>query len=422
MIMFRTGAVSRLSILSLCAALLMAQMGASAQQQPQRQRAPQPVAPAAAQPATRPAAPATTALVPETSARQAIIADATTGTILFEKNADERMAPSSMSKIMTAYVVFDALKRGDMKLEDALPVSERAWRMQGSKMFVPLGERVKIDDLLRGMIIQSGNDACIVLAEGLAGSEEAFAERMNAVAKQIGLTGSNFRNASGWPDPDHYMTARDLLILSERLIADFPELYRIYAERDFTYGKDEKGKPIKQGNRNPLLYKSNGADGIKTGHTEQAGYGLTAAALRDGRRVVMVLNGWPTMKARAEESERLLEWAYREFATYVLFKSGQPVEQANVWLGKAPSVGLVSTRDVAITIPRRLRPQVDVKVSFDAPVPAPIQKGQRVGVVVVNVPERPSVEFPLHADADVERLGFGGRVTATLSHYVFGRK
>ena len=192
--------------------------------------------------------------------------------------------------------------------------------------------------------------------------------------------------------------------------------------RRFVGKEDGRLHDQRAGNRNPLLYKSSGADGIKTGHTEQAGYGLTAAALRDGRRVVMVLNGWPTMKARAEESERLLEWAYREFATYVLFKAGQPVERAAVWLGKEPNVGLVSSRDVAVTIPRRLRPQIDVKVSYDAPVPAPIQHGQRIGTVVISVPERPNAEFPLQAEADVERLGFGGRVTATLSHYVFGRK
>jgi serine-type D-Ala-D-Ala carboxypeptidase (penicillin-binding protein 5/6) len=289
-------------------------------------------------------------------------------------------------------------------------------------MFVPLGERVRIDDLLRGMIIQSGNDACIVLAEGLAGSEEAFAERMNQIARAIGLTGSNFRNSSGWPDPDHYMTARDLLILGERLIENFPEYYKIYAERDFTYGKDEKGVPIKQGNRNPLLYRNTGADGIKTGHTEQAGFGLTASAVREGRRIVMVVNGWPTMKARTEESERLLEWAFREFGTYVVFKAGQPVDKAPVWLGKAPDVSLVATRDVAITIPRRLRPQLDAKVAFDSPIPAPIMKGQVVGSITLSVPERPQATFPLTVDSDVEKLGFTGRIAATVSHYVLGRR
>ena len=381
-------------------------------------------APAASPPAQpqRPPAPQGNPLIPETSARQAIIADMSTGTILFAKNADERMPPASMSKIMTAYAVFDALKRGDVKMEDTLPVSEKAWRMQGSKMFVPLGERVRIDDLLRGMIIQSGNDACIVLAEGLAGSEEAFAERMNRLARAIGLTASNFRNASGWPDPDHYMTARDLLILGERLIADFPEYYKIYAERDFTFGKDEKGVPIRQGNRNPLLYRSAGADGIKTGHTEQAGFGLTASAVRDGRRIVMVLNGWPSMKARAEESERLLEWAFREFGTYVVFKAGEPVDKAAVWLGKAQDVNLVTTREVAITIPRRLRPQLEARVSFDAPIPAPVAKGQALGTVTLTVPERPPATFQLVAESDVEKLGFTGRVAAAVSHLVLGRR
>ena len=278
----------------------------------------------------------------ETPAKAAIIIDLRTGSVLFEKNADERMPPSSMSKIMTAYVVFQALKKGDLRLDDQLVVSERAWRIQGSKMFVPLGERVKVEDLLRGMIIQSGNDACIVLAEGLAGSEEAFAERMNVVARDLGLTGSNFRNASGWPDPQHYTTARDLMTLARRLILDYPELYKFYAEKDFTYGKDEKGVPIKQGNRNPLLYKNTGADGIKTGHTEEAGYGLTASAVREGRRVITVMNGWASMRIRAEESERLMDWAFREFGTYTVFKAGQPVDKAEVWLGQQQTVPLVA--------------------------------------------------------------------------------
>lgn len=412
-----TGWTRRLVLGTLASSVVAAPLQGQAQQRPRQQ----PPAPAAQQPARQPTPPSNP-LIPETSARQAIIADATTGTVLFEKNSDERMPPSSMSKIMTAYVVFDALKRGDIKMDDTLPVSERAWRMQGSKMFVPLGERVRIDDLLRGMIIQSGNDACIVLAEGLAGSEEAFAERMNQIGRAIGLTASNFRNSSGWPDPDHYMTARDLLILGERLIENFPEYYKIYAERDFTYGKDEKGVPIKQGNRNPLLYRNTGADGIKTGHTEQAGYGLTASAVRENRRVVMVVNGWPSMKARAEESERLLEWAFREFGTYVVFKAGQPVDKAPVWLGKVPEVSLVPTRDVAVTIPRRLRPQLDAKVSFDSPIPAPIMKGQVVGNVTLTVPDRPPASFPLTVDADVEKLGFTGRIAATVSHYVLGRR
>src|SRR5262245_46738062 len=294
--------------LALAAAFLLLAGAADAQQR----TAPRGQRPA---PQAAPAAPVNP-LVPDTSARQVIIADFTTGTVLFEKNADERMPPSSMSKIMTAYVVFQSLKKGDMRLDDQLPVSERAWRIQGSKMFVPLGERVKVEDLLRGMIIQSGNDACIVLAEGIAGSEDAFAERMNMVAKQIGLTGSNFRNASGWPDPQHYMTARDLMIVARRLIADFPEYYKFYSEKEFTYGKDEKGVPIRQGNRNPLLYKNTGADGVKTGHTDDAGYGLTASEIRDGRRVIMVLIGLPGLRAAELWSGRLRAGPYREVRVF----------------------------------------------------------------------------------------------------------
>ena len=411
--------------LTLAVGLLVA-LAAVAEAQQAPSRAPQRPQQQGAAPRTqRPPAPppqANDPLRPDTTARQAIIADFTTGMVLFEKNADERMPPSSMSKIMTAYVVFQALKKGDLKLDDQLVVSERAWRIQGSKMFVPLGERVKVEDLLRGMIIQSGNDACIVLAEGLAGSEEAFAERMNVVARDIGLTASNFRNASGWPDPQHYTTARDLMILARRLIMDFPELYKFYAEKDFTYGKDEKGVPIKQGNRNPLLYKNTGADGIKTGHTEEAGYGLTASAVREGRRVITVMNGWASMKIRAEESERLMDWAFREFGTYTVFKAGQPVDKADVWLGEQQQVALVVGEDAAITMPRRLRPQLEAKVVFDAPLPAPVTKGQRVGSVVISAPERTPVEVPLLADADVPRLGFTGRIAATLSHYVFGAK
>lgn len=400
------------------ATLLALVGGADAQQ---RQRPQQPAAQPQQAPAARATAPANP-LIPETTARQAIIVDTMTGAVLFEKNADERMAPSSMSKIMTAYVVFDALKRGDLKLDDTLPVSERAWRMQGSKMFVPLGERVKVEDLLRGMIVQSGNDACIVLAEGMAGSEEAFAERMNAMAAKIGLKDSRFRNASGWPDPEHYMSARDLLRLSMRLVADFPEYYRYYGERDFTFGKDSRGTPITQPNRNPLLSRQNGADGIKTGHTESAGFGLSASAIRDGRRVVMVLNGWQTARARAEEGERLLEWAFREYGTYTLFKAGQPIEAVPVWLGKSETVQMVAAQDIVVTIPRRLRPQLAARVAFDSPVPAPVQRGQQVGTLIIAVPERPAMTFPLNAEADVEKLGYTGRIFAGLSHLLLSRK
>ncbi|MFZ9484093.1 MAG: D-alanyl-D-alanine carboxypeptidase family protein [Alphaproteobacteria bacterium] len=415
----RMGAIA--ALVAAASMVLLPFEASNAQQQRQRQPAQTPARSAPATPPA-PAAPANP-LSPETTARQLIIADIASGTILLEKNADERMPPSSMSKIMTAYVVFEALRRGDLRLEDTLPVSERAWRMQGSKMFVPLGDRVKVEDLLRGMIIQSGNDACIVLAEGLAGSEEAFAERMNETARRIGLVSSNFRNSSGWPDPEHYMTARDLLALSARLVADFPEYYRYYGERDFTFGREMgSNRTITQPNRNPLLQRMPGADGIKTGHTESAGYGLSGSAMRENRRVILVANGWPTMRARSEESERLLEWAFREYGSYTLFKAGQPIEEAPVWMGKLEKVNLVAAQDVVVTIPRRLRAQLVARASFDGPVAAPIQRGQAMGTLTITVPDRPAASFALVAGDDVEKLGFGGRVAAGLSHLVFGRR
>ena len=356
----------------------------------------------------------------QTTAKQAIIVDYQTGVTLFEKNADERMPPSSMSKIMTAYMVFKEIREGRLSLQDEFSVSERAWRIQGSKMFVPLGGRVKVEDLLRGMIVQSGNDACVVLAEGIAGSEEAFAERMNQEAKRLGLTSSNFRNASGWPDPEHYMTARDLATLAFHVIRDFPEYYKIYSEKEFTFGTDEKGTPIRQGNRNPLLYKNTGADGIKTGHTEAAGYGLTASAVRDGRRIVMVLNGMPSMKNRAEESERLLDWAYREFGTYAIAKAGQVMDKADVWLGEQPTVQMAAANDVYVTLPRRARAQMKVTTVFDAPVPAPVAKGAQIGKLVITAPGIDPIEAPLVAESEVKQLGLTGRIAAAISHFVWG--
>ncbi len=377
-------------------------------------------APAAAAPAPAATPQGTGALTPDIQARQGIVIDFDTGAVLWEKNADERMTPSSMSKLMTAYLTFKALKEGRIKLDSKLPVSEKAWRMQGSKMFVMLGTQVSVEDLLRGMIIQSGNDACVVLAEGLAGSESAFAEQENAMAQKLGLTGSHFVDASGWPNPDHYMTARDLATLSRHLIHDFPEYYHYFKEIDFTYGVNDKGIPIKQGNRNPLLYKNLGVDGLKTGHTEDGGYGVDVSALRNGQRIIEVLNGMMSMKARSEESERLLEWAYREWGTYKLFKAGETVDTADVWLGTQPSVQLVTKSDVEITIPRRLRQQMKVTAVYDAPIPAPIAAGQPVGKVVVTLPGRDPIEAPLVTASAADKLGFGGRMSAAFSYLVWG--
>lgn len=350
----------------------------------------------------------------DTIAKQAILIDVSTNTVLFEKNADQRMPPSSMSKIMTMYMVFDAIKKGRLSLDHTLPVSERAWRMQGSKMYVELHNSIKVDDLIKGVIVQSGNDACIVLAEGLAGSEEAFAEQANAKARELGLTNTTLTNATGWPDPNHLMTARDLSTLAKRLITDFPEYYHYYSIREFTY------HGIKQGNRNPLLYRNIGADGMKTGHTEVAGYGLTASAIRDGRRLVLVVNGLPNMQARADESARLIEWGFREFNTYTLFKAGDTIEQVPVWLGEQETVPVTVAADLNQTMARTDRPNMKVTLVTNAPVAAPLAKGTPVGKLVISAPGAPTREVPVVAAADVGRLGFFGRAIAAAKYLVFG--
>lgn len=353
----------------------------------------------------------------ETMAREALLVDMDTGAVLLEKNADKPMPPASMSKIMTTYMVFSRLREGKLAMDDTLPVSERAWRRggcvsDGSTMCLKLGERVKVEDLLQGIIVQSGNDASIVIAEGLAGSEEAFASEMNKKAKEIGLKGSVFRNSTGLPEPDHVMTARDLVVLAERTIKDFPEYYHFYSEKEFTYNG------IKQGNRNPLLYKSVGADGLKTGHTKEAGYGLTASAKQADRRVVLVVAGLPSMAARAEESVRLIDYAFREFENVPLAKAGEQVETASVWLGESDTVPLQATQDVVITVPRRARSDMKLAVVYDGPVPAPIRKGDPLGKLVMSAPGIAPVEVPLVAGGDVERRGPIGRAFAALGNLV----
>jgi len=315
---------------------------------------------------------------------------------------------------MTAYIVFDMLKQGRAKLEDELPVSERAWRLQGSKMFVPIAGRITIDDLLKGVIIQSGNDACLVLAEGLAGSEEAFVELMNQKAKEIGLQDSHFANVDGLPSPDHWMTARDLATLSIRTIKDFPEYYHYYGQMDYEFNN------IRQGNRNPLLYKGVGADGLKTGHTEEAGYSLTASVKREDRRIILVLGGLPSMKARSQESERLIDWAFREFNDYKLFARGDRVEDVEVWLGSEPKVPLTVAKDLVVTLPRKLRKDMKVTIDYDRPIPAPVRKGKALGKLVVTAPDVPSTEATLIAGTDVDRMDTLGRVATLAGYLVWG--
>ncbi|MFC3676732.1 D-alanyl-D-alanine carboxypeptidase family protein [Ferrovibrio xuzhouensis] len=357
----------------------------------------------------------------ETTGSQMILEDYDTGAVIFAKNPDEKMHPSSMSKLMTVYVVFKMLSEGKIHMDDAFPVSEKAWRMQGSKMFVHVGDRVKVSDLLRGVIVQSGNDACIVLAEGIAGSEEAFAEILNAEAKRLGLTNSTFRNASGWPDPEHLMTARDLATLARHMIHDFPQYYELFSEKEFTYGIDvTTKKPITQGNRNPLLYKDIGVDGLKTGHTEEAGYGLVASMKRGDRRLILVINGLHSMNERSREPQRLLELAFGQFDNVRLFTKGATVDEADVWLGSAPRVPLIVDRNVVMTVPRLGKGDVKAIVTYDNPIPAPIAKGTPVATLKVVSKDATLEEIPLTAGADVQQLGFTGRISAAISYLLWG--
>jgi D-alanyl-D-alanine carboxypeptidase (penicillin-binding protein 5/6) len=355
----------------------------------------------------------------ETTASSAIVVELATGETLMEKGADAQMAPASMSKLMTLYMLFERLKAGALSLEDKFRISETAWRKGGAKsgsstMFLEPNKRIGVEDLIRGIIVQSGNDACIVVAEALSGSEETFATEMNAKAKAIGLTGSHFKNSTGWPDPEHRMTPRDLATLAKRLIQDFPEYYHYFSELSFVYNG------IKQSNRNPLLYKEKNVDGLKTGHTEESGYGLVASALRNSRRLVLVVNGLDSKKARSAEPERLLEWAYREFANYALFKPGETLDVAEVWLGQAAKVPLVIERGIHLTLPRKDRPKLTAKVAYTGPIPAPITKGQRIATLVVETPTKGKLEYPLVAGADVERLGLMGRLLAALQTILWG--
>ncbi|MDE0202396.1 MAG: D-alanyl-D-alanine carboxypeptidase [Rhodospirillaceae bacterium] len=351
----------------------------------------------------------------DTEAQQFILMDAGTGMVLAEKNADEPMYPASMSKIMTLYVVFEHLADGQLDLEDTFTVSKKAWRMKGSRMFLEVNTKVTVSELLRGVIVQSGNDACIVLAEGLAGSEAGFADLMNETAVELGLADSHFSNATGWPDSDHITTARDVAELSRRIIADFPEYYPMFAEKTFTYNG------IKQGNRNPLLYRYDGADGLKTGYTEASGHGLAASAKRGEQRLVLVVNGINGVDTRARESERLLSYGFRAFRTYVLFRAGQVVDNFEVWLGEAEELPLVAESDIVLMMPRKSRKAMVVKIVADGPIAAPVEKGTRVATLVVSAPDVETREWPLLAGATVDSLSGFGRIGAAIDALIWGR-
>ena len=353
-----------------------------------------------------------------TPAKQAYITDFESGKVLFAKDAEVPMKPASMAKIMTVFIVFQRVTDGSLQLDDKFLVSEKAWRKGGSRSFVEVGSRVSVSDLLHGVIVQSGNDAAIVLAEGIAGTEQAFAEEMNFWAEKLGMTQTNFRNSTGWPDPDLQTSAKDLNILTTELIKRFPvdsypDLYPMFAKREFTYNK------ISQPNRNPLVYGTKGADGLKTGHTEESGYGLVGSAVRDGQRVVMVLNGMDSIKQRSTESRRLIDLIFREYKSYEFFKQGQPVDQANVWLGTAPQVDLVLDAPMKMLLSRKDRQALEISLQWLDPVPAPIRAGDQIGTLVVTLPYEVT-KMPLRAAQNVDTLGLFNRIGAAVKYLIFG--
>ena len=359
------------------------------------------------------------ALAFDTTAQYAVLMDGATGDVLWDKDGDQRMHPASMSKLMTLSMLFDALKSGTVKLTDEFPISEHAWRAGGaasgsSTMFAQVGSHIPVNTLIQGIIVQSGNDACIAVAEALKGSEPAFADAMTKRAREIGLTNSTFANATGWPDPGQMMTAHDLARLARHIIYDFPEYYHYFSEKEFTWNG------ITQHNRNPALFLDPTVDGLKTGHTEASGYGLVVSAKRGDERLILVVNGLPSEKARAEEGVRILDWGFRSFKKYDLYKAGAVVENAPVWQGTYGQVPLVSARDVSLIMTPDQRRDMKVTVNYDAPVKAPVAAGQRLGTLRIEAPDKPTQEIPLVAGANVDRLGIFGRAVGALRHMIFG--
>lgn len=357
----------------------------------------------------------------ETAARNAILMDFDTGEYLFEKNIEESVPPASMSKLMTVYILMSKIKDGSIKLDDTFSVSENAWRKGGaatggSTMFLSIGDNVSVENLIKGIVIQSGNDACIVVAENISGSEEDFAILMNKTAQKLGLKNSSFANSTGLPHPDQKMSMEDLAILSHHIIQEFPDLYHYFSEKEFTYNN------IKQGNRNPLLYSMKEADGLKTGHTEEAGFCLAASAVKKGRRLIGVMSGMNSNKERSEEAERLMNWGFREFNNYKLFTKGQVIATSKVWYGKEKTVDLIVQDDVLKTIHLSQVDNVKTTAEFDEPVKAPIKEGQQIGELKISINGQLPLTVPLLASKNISKVGLLGRFWANIKYFVFGAK
>ena len=356
----------------------------------------------------------------DTKAKHAILMNVDADLIFYEKDADTLMSPASMSKLMTLAVVFRELKAGHIKLDDQFKVSEHAWRDGGapsgsSAMFAPLNSTVSVEDLIRGVTVQSGNDACIILAEGISGSEDAFVKEMNKYAKEIGLTKSHFENSTGLPADGHLMTARELALLADYLIKNYPEYYHYFGEKEFVYGK------WRFTNRNPLVFEDLGVDGLKTGFIEEAGYGLVASAVRDNQRVIMVVSGLNTKKEREEEPRKLLEWGFKSFKPYRLFDQGEKVSDALVWGGTRHYVPLVGNENIDIILPFNTSGQVTAQIVYDGPIKAPIRKGDQVATLRVTAADTKATnDIPLYAGEDVGQSNFAMRGLDSLFVLAFG--
>ncbi|MGR3563766.1 MAG: D-alanyl-D-alanine carboxypeptidase family protein [Heliomarina sp.] len=341
----------------------------------------------------------------DTKARAAYVLDQTTGTILMDKNAHEPLPPASMSKLMTLYVAFEAIRDGRLTLDERLPVSSHAMSYGGSTMFLDTQDQVRVEDLLRGIIVLSGNDACAVIAEALSpdGTEPGFARYMTQRAEQMGLENSTFMNSNGWPQAGHRMSVRDLAVLARHLIEDFPEFYPLFAETQFEF---DGRAPSNINNRNPLLNMGIGADGLKTGHTNEAGYGLVGSAKQGDRRVIFVISGLDSERARAEEAGAIVNWSFRQFAEKTVAKAGEPIAEAEVWMGREQTVSLVAPDDLEILLPVLSSGPLTAEVVYRGPIEAPIEQGQQLAELVITPEELPEVRLPLVAEHAVPYGGF----------------
>ena len=350
----------------------------------------------------------------DTKAEQAIVMDFDTNEILFEKNSNSKTPPASMTKIMTVYAAFDRLKNTDLSINNECTVSAKAYKMGGSRTFLEIDDKVSIDDLLKGIIIQSGNDASVALAECLAGTEEDFAKLMNVYAKRLGMNNTNFINSSGWPEDDHYSTVYDLAILSNAVIREFPDLYLYFADEEFTYND------IKQPNRNKLLSSVQGADGLKTGFTKASGWGIAATAKREDRRITVVINGTNSSRSRMNESANLINWAFSQTSQKELVSEGQVIAQVDVWLGNKPRVNLISSRKVVSTLSFDQLQLIKSSIQYKKPLDAPILKGNSYGKLLISIEGKPNIEIDLVAEEDVGSINPILKIFAALKYLIFG--